>query len=262
MKHRPNTFIYPLVLLCILLMPQIVFASLKAQENEPQKIILKLDDVVSHSASDVAPVSPRWQRVTDFLTDSNIKGSFGIIGYSLEQDNKAYFDWIKALHEGGLIEFWHHGYRQRKGTDPTGEFEESFEIQKRALERTQALAKEKLGITFATFGPHWSGTNEHTIRALEGLPDIKMWFYGPKESSKFAIERVLTLENPTHVPDFAKFKATYDQVAFNKPYLALQGHPNSWDEARWDNFVQIINFLKSKACVFVTPSEFLKTQHD
>ncbi|MCF7974957.1 MAG: hypothetical protein K9N55_14155 [Phycisphaerae bacterium] len=236
-----------------------VLESLKTPDKAPQKIILKLDDVVAAPSSDASPVSPRWRRVTEFLSDSNLKASFGIIGYSLEQDNKAYFDWIAAAKKSGLVEFWHHGYRQRKATDPTGEFEESFEVQKIALERTQALAKEKLGITFTCFGPHWSGTNEHTIRALEGIPEITMWFYGPQETSKFAFERVLTLEDPVHVPDFAKFKATYDRVAFDKPYLALQGHPNSWDDERWDNFVQIIDFLKSKGCVFVTPSDYLKT---
>jgi len=258
MTHRLYVLIHAIALLSILWIPQGVTAATR-EPGSAQIIILKLDDVVAHSASDDAPVSPRWQRVTDFLKDGNIKGSFGIIGYSLEQDNEAYFDWIKALHKSGLIEFWHHGYRQRKRTDPSGEFEGSFEIQKAALERTQTLAKTKLGITFKTFGPHWSGTNEHTTRALEGMPDISMWFYGPKNTSKFVFEAVLTLENPVHVPDFARFKATYDQVAFDRPYLALQGHPNSWDEARWDNFVQIITFLKSKGCVFMTPSEYMRT---
>ena len=50
----------------------------------------------------------------------------------MEGDNQAYFDWIKTLHEKGLIEFWNHGYRNRKASDKTGEFEESFEVQKTA----------------------------------------------------------------------------------------------------------------------------------
>ena len=257
MIHRFPAIKHPLVLgLLVFLAPQVVLAAPETQAREPQKIILKLDDVVAHSSSKAAPVSPGWQRVTDFLKESKIKASYGVIGYSLEQDNTAYFDWIKTLHKSGLIEFWHHGYRQRKRTDPTGEFEESFDIQKAALERTQWLAKKKLGITFRTFGPHWSGTNAHTVRALEGLPEITMWFYGPKATTKFVFEGVLTLESPVHVPNFAWFKARYDRVAFEKPYLALQGHPNSWDEERWDNFVQIIDYLKSKGCVFVTPSEY------
>lgn len=227
-------------------------------DKSPQVIVLKLDDVVAHRTPDGLPVSPRWQRVTDFFKASDIKASYGIIGFSLEEDNQAYFDWIKALHKSGLVEFWNHGYRNRKATDKAGEFEGSFEEQKAALERTQRLAKEKLGIELKAFGPHWSGTNANTARALDGILEIKMWFYGPKESGKFAFSRFLTLENPTHVPDFAKFKVAYDRVGHDKKCLALQGHPKSWDDERWDSFVNIIDFLKSKECVFMTPSEYME----
>jgi peptidoglycan/xylan/chitin deacetylase (PgdA/CDA1 family) len=115
-----------------------------------------------------------------------------------------------------------------------------------------------LGIELKVFGPHWSGTNEATAKALEEIPGITMWFYGDsKNSSKFMFKRVLTLENPTHVPDFEKFKQRYEQVAQNEKCLALQGHPNSWDDKRWENFVQIIEYLKNQGCVFMTPSEYL-----
>ena len=90
----------------------------------------------------------------------------------MEEDNQAYFNWIKHLHKSGLIEFWNHGYRNRKATDKTGEFEGSFEEQKDALRRTQELAKEKLDIELRAFGPHWSGTNEGTAKAMEEIPEI------------------------------------------------------------------------------------------
>jgi hypothetical protein len=67
----------------------------------------------------------------------------------------------------------------------------------------------------------------------------------------------LALENPTHVADFAKFKAAYERVGFDKECLALQGHPNSWNDERWADFVKIIDYLKSKGCVFMTPSEYM-----
>ena len=223
----------------------------------PQVIVLKLDDVVAYRSEDGSPVSPRWQRITDFLKASEIKASYGIIGFSLEKDNEAYFDWIKDLHKSGLIEFWNHGYRNRKATDKTGEFEGSFEEQKAALEKTQRLAKEKLGIELKAFGPHWSRTNKHTARALEGIPEIKIWFYGRKGTTKFIFPRFLTLEYPVHVPDFAKFKAAYERVGHDKKCLALQGHPNSWNDERWANFVKIIDYLRSKGCLFMTPSEYM-----
>jgi peptidoglycan/xylan/chitin deacetylase (PgdA/CDA1 family) len=230
----------------------------KAAEETPQVIILKLDDVTNHGGHGDSPVSPRWQRVTDFCEKSDVKASFGIIGFSLEQDDQAYFDWIRRLHRRGLIDFWNHGYRNRKATDKTGEFEGPFEQQKAALERTQKLAREKLGIELKAFGPHWSRTNADTARALEGIPEIRMWFYGPRDSSKFVFPRVLTLENPIFVPDPAKFRELYERVGRGRKCLALQGHPNAWGDKRWEGFVQIIDYLRSKGCVFMTPSQYME----
>jgi peptidoglycan/xylan/chitin deacetylase (PgdA/CDA1 family) len=222
-----------------------------------QIIILKLDDVTTHGAHGSVPVSPRWQRVADFVEQNDLRASFGIIGWSLEQDNKAYFDWIKGLHAKGRVEFWNHGYRDRKNEDKQGEFEGTYEEQKAALEKTQRLAREKLGIELKAFGPHWSGTNRDTAKALEGIPEIKACFYDPQGAKQVVFERVLVLENPIFVPDFEKFKELYQRNAKDKPYLALQGHPPAWDDARWDGFVKIIDFLKARGCVFMTPSQYL-----
>lgn len=230
-----------------------------ATANRPQVIILKLDDVTTNGAHGDSPVSPRWQRVTDFLEESGLKGSYGIIGYSLEQDNEAYFQWIRDLDKRGLIEFWNHGYRNRKAEDKAGEFEGSYTEQKAALERTQKLAREKLGIDLKAFGPHWSGTNENTVKALAELPEIKMWFYGPDDARQFVFHRVMTLESPTFVPDFAKFKARYEEVGRDEKCLALQGHPNAWDEGRWDGFVKIVEYLRQQGCVFMPPAQYLQT---
>ena len=172
------------------------------RDGSPQVIILKLDDVTAHEAPNGPPVHPRWQRVTAFLRDADIKASYGIIGFSLEEKNGAYFEWIKDLHKEGLVEFWNHGYRNRKAADKAGEFEGSWEEQNAALERTQKLAKEKLGIELQAFGPHWSGTNAATARALEDIPEITMWFYGREDSGKFVFPQVLDVGKPNSRPRF------------------------------------------------------------
>ena len=79
-----------------------------------------------------------------------------------------------------------------------------------------------------------------------------------KGSKKFVFERVLTLENPIFVPDPDKFKEIYESRAQDKPCLALQGHPNQWNGQRWQGFVKIIDYLKSKGCIFTTPSDYLE----
>ena len=244
----------------ILLTALLGFFVQRSVAAEPQIILLKLDDVVArHTGS--SPVSARWQRVHDYLRTNSIKGSFGIITESLEKDDAAYFQWIKDTRQAGLIEFWLHGYHMRKAGDP-GEFEHGTAEEQRALlAKGEKLAKEKLGFTLSAFGPHWSGTTAATDEALEAVPEVKIWLYGPakpKFFTRLSIERVMGLENPTFVPDPAKFKALYEKAGAKRDVLVLQGHPDQWDDKRWAGFVAIIDFLKSKNVVFMTPSEYLK----
>ncbi|MEY4482766.1 MAG: hypothetical protein RL693_218 [Verrucomicrobiota bacterium] len=226
----------------------------------PQVILLKLDDVVQNNLGS-SPVPIRWQKTADYLKANNIKGSFGIICESLEKENPAYYQWIKDIQQAGLIEFWLHGYHLKKAEEP-GEFEHGTAAEQQAiLAKSEALAKAKLGFPLAAFGPHWSGMTEATDEALEAVPEIKIWLYGPKQPKHFtrlSLERVMALEDPTFVPDAVKFKATYEKAASKKDVLVLQGHPNQWDDKRWAGFVEIIDFLKSKNVVFMTPSEYLK----
>lgn len=225
-----------------------------------QIILLKLDDVIANPAGKT-PVSPRWERIADYLKSNNIRGSFGVICESLEKDNAPYFQWIKDIQNAGLIEIWMHGYHMKRADEP-GEFDHgTAEDQKAILAKSEKLAKEKLGFSLPAFGPHWTNTTDATDEALEGVPEVKIWLYGPakpKFFSRLSLERVMALENPTFVPDPEKFKAIYERTAANKEVLVLQGHPAQWDDKRWEGFKEIIEFLKSKKVVFMTPSEYLK----
>lgn len=235
-------------------------AAEQSSPSKPQVIILKLDDVKQVKN---APVHRSWQRVLDYIEKNGLKASFGIICSSLETDNAAYFDWIKTVAKRGNVEFWLHGYCERTTTDKTGEFEQgTFEEQRAIFEKCERLAKEKLGFTLPAFGPHWSGTTDATEKALDAVPEIQIWLYGPKTSKfykKTSFPRVMALENPTFLPDFEKFKAIYGRIGAREKFLVLQGHPpNWWKEERWDGFFKIVEFLKAKGCVFMTPSEYLR----
>lgn len=227
---------------------------------EPPIIILKLDDVCQVKN---APVHQNWQRVADYVETNHLKASFGIICSSLESNNPAYFDWIKEMNKKGFIEFWLHGYRARTKDDTTGEFEQGSAAEQQAVfERCEKLAKEKLGFALPTFGPHWSGTTDATEKALDAVPEIKIWHYGPRTPKfykKVSLPRVMAIENPTFVPDFEKFKAAYERVGAKEKFLVLQGHPPAWyTDERWNGFINIVEYLKAKGCVFMTPSEYVK----
>lgn len=227
-------------------------------------IILKLDDITRHGPPETGTVSPRWQKCVDFIEREGLKASLGIIGFSLEEDAPAYFQWIRDLNRKGFIEFWNHGYRNRRGAQDSAEFEsDSMEEQQAALEKTQRLAREKLGIELKAFGPHWSGTNEATEKALENVPGLAIWFFGPRpprRSTKVILERSINLEQPTHVPNFEPLKARFEESGHRKEYLVLQGHPNSWTDERFAEFERVVGYLKSKGCPFMTVSGYVASR--
>ena len=62
------------------------------------------------------------------------------------------------------------------------------------------------------------------------------------------------LSNPELVKEeFAKKRAWL-------PYVAIQGHPNQWDDVRFDYFKKAVLYLREQGCRFVTPSEYLAAQ--
>jgi peptidoglycan/xylan/chitin deacetylase (PgdA/CDA1 family) len=248
------------VVILVMIVAWCVARAEEGKGTKPQVIILKLDDMCTHGAKNGAAVSPRWLKVIAFLEEHKMKASIGIHGFSLEGDNEEYFNYLKGLNKKGF-EFWNHGYKNRTKDDVKGEFElDSVEEQKASLEKVQKLAKEKLGVELKAFGPHWSATNESSDKALESVPEIKyVFFYGPKDkkaSSKIILERNVNLENPTFVPDFDKFKAAYEKAGTKKEYIVLQGHPNQWDDKRFAGFEEIVDYLVTKGCVFMTCSGY------
>jgi peptidoglycan/xylan/chitin deacetylase (PgdA/CDA1 family) len=227
--------------------------------SPPPVVMLKLDDL--------SRITPRWQRVVDFLEAEGLKANFGIINSPLEKDDPKLNAWVKALDQKGTIEFWHHGYDAKYPHDAThkGEFEGSgYDVQLHSLKRGQELAVERFGKPYAAFGPHYSGTDADTYRALEELPDIKVvWFYGPKppaKSSKIIIERRMELEKPIFQPNPAFVKERFEAFGKTRDYIAIQGHPDQWDDTRFANFQEAVRYLKDQGCRFVTVSEWLKTR--
>lgn len=222
-------------------------------------VILKLDDVTAGGTEGV--VSPRWQRVADYIENKKIKAGFGIIGFSLAEDNSAYFKWITDRAERGFIEFWNHGYYNRTKGDTIGEFEGTYEQQFKALQLTDSLAKAKLGLQLRVWGPHWSSTNTNTDKALAQFPQIKMTLGSPISPvyyKGYVLPNTLDMEYPVHNPNYDEFLKAYREKSKDLNFFYLQGHPNSWNENQWLNFVKIVEFLESENVKFVTPSEFLE----
>lgn len=224
-------------------------------------VVLKLDDLNTRGGN----VPGRWIRVTDLAREKNIKVSIGIICDSFDYGKPAYFDYIKEWQASGLVEFWFHGWDHKQwqeGETKLMEFKgTSYEHQKEHFVKSQALAREKLGFAFTTFGAPFNATDEVTARVLAEDPDIKVFLYGkPSDaaaSGKVILDRVgdVNVEHPLFVPNSARFIAHYTKRAPGRRYFVIQGHPAQWDDARWAEFVKIVDFLVENKIPVLTPTE-------
>ena len=227
---------------------------------KPKKLLLKLDDVHYGEGTDAVP--PRWNRLVSYLSENGIHANLGIIGFSLDSDRNDYFDWLRRTAAIEGIEFWNHGYRNRTGMDETGEFETPFDIQRRALHLTDSLATAKAGLHLRAWGPHWTDCNQYTDSALSTLESLDLIFAHPAQPEIRLYKGVvipfnLEMEYPYHNPVYRQFLINYLGRWRDLDTFYLQGHPNSWDDARWEEFKQIIGRLKADGVRFMTISEYL-----
>jgi peptidoglycan/xylan/chitin deacetylase (PgdA/CDA1 family) len=258
----------------LLLMACVLLSSLGAAEADGRPMVmLKLDDLVRHGKGPEATVSPRWQKVTDFINAEQVKANYGIICESLEGDCPAYAAWLKALVASGRFEIWNHGYYGRFPKEQTsgtrlGEFLGATVAEHSALfVRSLVLVREKTGIVMQAYGPHAAplvGPDAAAAyTALAGIPEFKLvFFYAPPDGTttdKVVVPRLMELEKPLFVPNAANVQASFEAKGRKLPLITVQGHPNQWDDERFAEFAKAVRYLKEQGCRFVTVGEYLAT---
>lgn len=240
----------------------LIFASLNCSAPKPnitQKIILKLDDLWNKEGT----VHQGWEEVITYLNKNKIKAAIGIIGESLEIEDKEYYNWVKRRHNEGH-EIWNHGYCHCKpimNGKTVSEFRgTSLKYQYDQLKKTQSLAQKNLGITLTTFGAPYNNTDSITAIAIDSIPIIKNWFYKETDhhSTKIVYPRIssVNIEYPVHKPNFKQFLKGYLENQ-NQEIITIQGHPRSWisDPNRMIEFKKIIDYLVDQGVTFTTPND-------
>ncbi|MDA3817115.1 MAG: glycoside hydrolase family 88 protein [Prolixibacteraceae bacterium] len=229
--------------------------------GEKAAVIIKADDLVYDKKTSVPA---EWKRFAKIALQKNCKVAPGIVGSSLEKGDTFYFNWIKKQQKTGLFEFWNHG-QLHKRWEKNGERQSDFynistDEQMAYLQQTQQLGKEKLGIEFKTFGAPYNWTDENTVKALEQFPELKVWFYGPRnaETSKVKVERIpaLNIEYPVHHPNFYHFFNSYYFFSTND-VVAIQGHPLSWDDNGFKQIEMMIDYLQRIGAPIVLPFDLI-----
>ncbi|GHB96697.1 DUF2334 domain-containing protein [Cerasicoccus arenae] len=227
-------------------------------ESDAPIVVIKADDLVYRTEAD--PFGEGWSRFIELAQEKNIKVSIGIICNSLEKGTPKYIEAIQKLNDSGQIEFWNHGFTHSRNKD-TGKSEfkgPSLEEQLETISKSQALAEEKLGFTFHSFGTPYNAADGNTPRALREHSELTSWMFGPSNAQllpgQMILGRSVNLEQPVHHPNFEGFKKSFESKE-DEPYYVLQAHPGGWDKARLEQFALVVDYLQSKGAVFMTPTE-------
>lgn len=224
--------------------------------DNKQIVIIKADDLRFDNQN---VVSDKWHRFFNYIENKNLKADIGVIGNSLAIGNNYYISYLKYLAKSENFELWNHGYLHLlNGKNDDGDkyhefWNTSYQYQKEHLLLTQNMAKEKLEITFHGFGAPGNNIDSNTIKAIEDVPELKVWYFGNKSSEKFVLSVGAKIEDPTGKPNYEKFIS--DQRV-NDDVLTLQIHPNQWSEKDFEEFQRIIDFLIDKEVTFLNGFEY------
>lgn len=227
-------------------------------------VILKMDDLTERGARPGEGVAPRWRAFADACEELGVKASLGVIGSALEDPSPAFVAWVRERNASGRFQIWNHGYTHAEQPPENGRRRAEFvgpdaDAQRASIERTQRLAQEKLGITLTAFGSPFNVLDENTELALERVPEIEAWFFGPgkpRHSTKTVLPRFANLEHPTMKPSFDGVQRDFAKQR-KRPVLVLQGHPNGWSQAHLEEFRKAVRFLREQGCEFLTPAEYV-----
>ncbi|MCU0287864.1 MAG: DUF2334 domain-containing protein [Acidobacteria bacterium] len=204
-------------------------------------------------------IYPQWQKLLDYMAGRKIKVCVGLICNYLEKGNSEFFERLKEIEKNEYFEIFNHGYdhvlnKLNNNGEPYWEFFNTpVEQQKEHFLKAQNLVKEKLGFTMHTFGAPGNKIDANTTKAIETIPDLKVWFLGDPSSSKLVLDKKNWLENPACKPDYDTFVKHYTP---NEDYLVLHLHPINWSNDDFNVYIKILDFLIQQDVTFLLPYEY------
>lgn len=250
----------PLLLACLGLFCAVGVPALRAEDKV---VIWKLDDV---KAGEKARLAKGFKRVADWARAEKTMVTMGVIVAPMSKPSAEDVEWIRAnaVENGGPVEFWLHGWDHGSSTDASGAKTYEFQgpdtaTQAKHLQDACALFTKTTGLTFHVFGAPYNQIDAHTPAALDTVPDLRIWMYGPKvDPKRTVIPRSINMEVATGKVSFAKFLEAYNAKPQKGPLL-LQGHCGMWDDASFSDFTKVAELLKKDGWKTLTCAQYAES---
>lgn len=231
--------------------------------------------VVIIKADDLGNMTPNWQKYISMTIDNNIASSIGVITKNMT--DRATIEKVKEYSNlkndkgESILEFWNHGYDHSKtnkiyefnGTDLTSQIND--------IKRSQTFFKDSLGLVCTTFSAPYNQSSKVTYEALKSFHEIKIWmcyqrnekqfhstwinpYFTKVKSNQSKIILDVKSESVYHIP-FVSVEAFFKANKY-APYLVIQIHPNAWQDHDYADFQSLIEYLKTKNVIFMTPLQY------
>jgi hypothetical protein len=213
-------------------------------------VIIKADDLL-------ASVGSSFTRLFEICKLMDVPVAAGLVIGTLETATERERAFLANL-DPQECELWIHGYTHYINyKDSTTEFNgpdlstQIATIQK-CVDACQLYLKRDLSV----FNGPGGVADKNTALALDKFPSIKTVFYLPVEGNRFVIPRLVWAEWTSGKMNNHKIIIASVQKLPAGSVAVLNTHPKSWDETDWNEFVLLIDALKSNGAIFMTPTEY------
>jgi peptidoglycan/xylan/chitin deacetylase (PgdA/CDA1 family) len=245
----------------------LVLVLINCASNAQPKVILKLDDLGSKNGkSSAAPI-------LDYLIQMKIKTSIGVIAVKLDTSALvAYSKYINAKNDQNesLFEVWNHGLTHSKDNPPGGDKKEfqgtGYQFQKAHFNKADSIVTKLLKVKMHTFGAPYNALDSNTAKVVVENSTYKVILLDGKNSTYengiLHMNNAVNMEVATGVPNYDYFVTQYNKLVNKYPdFIVIQGHPNPYDNTKFDELKRIIAFLQSKKCEFILPYEYYAAKY-
>ncbi|MBQ8392121.1 MAG: DUF2334 domain-containing protein [Clostridia bacterium] len=222
-------------------------------KNKGPVVILKADDLSVASYK-------TFKKMYDILLEEGIANvSFGAIGNRCTgEGNEDFWDFVKESVNSG-VEIWHHGWTHDIGGDNDSEFSGRYDYDemKKRVGDTSTLFLENAGYQITTMGAPGNKVNAEFAKMLNAeFPEIdKIFFSKGLSFNAHPLNTAIYPESGTNGVTFSHFKKVYVP---SHEYTVIQFHPNRLNAYNlWDDFIKMIQYLRSQNCQFMTPSQYV-----